>query len=171
MEIANWVNETKAREIMVEILVTLSPTDTLSVAADTLLTEQISGAPVLDADNRCVGVLAISDLIRAEELVLAEQQQIAESSFFSSGFAWPERVYAERLEQLRDKIKPISDQPIERFMTRDLISVRSNEPLATVLRDIIDAHVHRVLVLDEDRQVQGIISTIDVLAALQRASS
>ena len=169
MKIVDWMNQTKARDVMVEILVTLSPSDTLAIAAETLLTEQISGAPVLAVDNRCVGVLSISDLVRAEGKVLAEQQRIAESSFFSSGIVWPDGVYQEKLEQLRDKIMPVSEQPVERFMTQDIVSVPVDEPMATVLQFMIDAHVHRILVLDPGQQLQGIISTMDVLAALKRA--
>jgi CBS domain-containing protein len=169
MEIVDWMNQTKASDMMVEILVTLSPADTLAEAAETLLTEQISGAPVLEDSNHCVGVLSISDLIRAEGEVLAEQQRIAESSFFSSGITWPDNVYQEKLEQLRDKILPVSEQPIRRFMTPDIVSVTVDEPVETVLQYMIDAHVHRILVLDSDRQLRGIISTIDVLAALKRA--
>jgi CBS domain-containing protein len=170
MEITDWMNQTKASEIMVELLVTLSPADTLAMAAETLLAEQISGAPVLDSENRCVGVLSISDLIRAEGKVLAEQQQIAESSFFSSGIAWPDNVYQQKLENLRDKILPVSEQAVQRFMTSDIVSVAVGDPLATVLEYMINAHVHRVLVLDSNVHLQGIISTIDVLAALKRAS-
>ncbi len=169
MKLADWTNKTKAREIMVEILVTLSPTDTLSEAAETLLTEQISGAPVLDSDNRCVGVLAISDLIRAEGTILAEQKQMAEANFFSSGIVWPESIYSEKLQQLRDKIMPVSEQSVQRFMTTDLVSVAVGEPLMTVVGKMVDGHVHRVLVLDSDNRLHGIISTIDILVALQRA--
>ncbi len=155
---------------MVQILVTLSPRDTLAVAAETLLKEQISGAPVVNEKDQCVGVLSVSDLIRAEGKVLAEQQQIAESSFFNSGLVLPTSVYSEKLEQVRDKLAPVSEQPVERFMTRDLVSVGGDEPIATVVRDIVDAHVHRVLVLSQQHQLLGIISTIDLLAALQRKS-
>ena len=39
------------------------------------------------------------------------------------------------------------------------------------VKNIVDAHVHRVLVVDNDGKLQGMISTIDVLAALQRANN
>ncbi len=155
---------------MVEILVTLSPEDSLAKAAETLLSEHVTGAPVLEGNDRCVGVLSVIDLIRAEGTVMAEQEQIAESEFFNSGILWPATVYAQRLEQFRDQLVPVAEQPVSRFMTTDIVSVLEGASLATVVRRLIDAHVHRVLVLDEHKQLHGIISTMDVLAALQCAS-
>ena len=38
-----------------------------------------------------------------------------------------------------------------------------------LVRGIVDAHVHRVIVLDEKRRLVGIVTTTDVLAALLRA--
>ena len=170
MEIAQWLAETTAGEIMVKEVVTLGPDDSLALAAEVILKEQISGAPVVDANNTCVGVLAVSDLIRAEGKVLTEQEQLANSSFFNSSLTLPSSVYAERLAQVRDKLLPVSEQPVARFMTSNLVRVNSDTPLATVVQNIVDAHVHRVLVVDENKKLQGIISTMDVLAALQRAN-
>lgn len=170
MEIAKWLAQTTAGEVMVKEVVTLRPDDSLAHAADVLLSQQISGAPVVDTKNVCVGVLAVSDLIRAEGKVEAEQEQIADSNFFNSELLLPSRIYADRLEQLRDKILPVSEQPIQRFMVSDIVSVSKDESLATIVKNVVDAHVHRVLVVNSDRQLQGLVSTIDVLAALLRAS-
>lgn len=168
MELLDWVNQTKASEIMVEDVLTLSPDDSLAMAAEKLLREQISGAPVVDDSGRCLGVLAMHDLIGSEEGP-AEHQQTKASAFFDFGMSLP-LVDAKRLEQLCDKDFEESKLPVGRCMTTSLVSVRSDAPLATVVSYIIDAHVHRVLVLDEDQCLKGIISTIDILAALQRAS-
>jgi len=88
--------------------------------------------------------------------------QIAEAVFLGE---------AHRLAEVRDKLAPAAEQGVARFMTTDLVSVSQDTPLMKVVRNMVDAHVHRVLVLDDDGNLEGIISTTDVLAALMRVGS
>jgi CBS domain containing-hemolysin-like protein len=53
-----------------------------------------------------------------------------------------------------------------RYMTTDVVSVEPQMPLAELARMMIDAHIHRVFVLDEQRRPVGVISSTDILAAL-----
>jgi CBS domain-containing protein len=135
-----------------------------------LLDEQITGAPVVDEGGECLGVLSASDIARAEATVVQERRTLAESSFWSSSLVLPSSVYEQKLSEVRDKITPAAEQPIRRFMTTDLVAVREDTPLRKVVADMIDAHVHRVLVLDANQRLAGIISTTDVLSALLRVS-
>jgi CBS domain-containing protein len=168
MNVTEWLKKTLAGEIMVRRVVTLGPTDPLAQAAGLLLREQMSGAPVVDEHGVCVGVLSASDVAGAEEKVAVARQKEAQSSLWHSQLTLPASVYESRLAEIRDKIAPAGNQPVERFMTPDVVSVRPDTPLLNVIRNMIDAHIHRIVVLDEERRLKGIISTMDVLAALLR---
>jgi CBS domain-containing protein len=169
MDIGAWLGTTRASDLMVRSVVTLKPADTLAHAAAVMLHEQISGAPVIDREGVCVGVLSASGILGAEDKVAQEQRKVAESSFWNSNLALPMSVYADKLEEVREKIAPAAGQPVERFMTSDLVSVTADTPLRVVVESMVNAHVHRVVVLDADRRLRGIISTTDVLAALLRS--
>lgn len=168
MDIRDWLDHTTAADVTFRDVVTLTPHHTVAQAADVLLREQISGAPVVDASGVCIGVLSASDIIAAEGKVAKERRKVADSSFWNSNLALPASIYAEKLAQVRDRIAPAAEQPVERFMTTDLVSVHEETSLATILQHMIDAHIHRVLVLDAKKRLQGIVSTTDVLAALLR---
>jgi predicted transcriptional regulator len=168
MEISQWLVSTTAGEITIRDVTTLRPQDTLAAAAELLISEQITGAPVVDEGGIVLGVLSASDLMTAERQVGREQQQIAESSFWHSSLALPRSVYAAKIAEVRDKLLPALDQPVERFMTTDLVSVSEETPLATVIQHMVDAHIHRVLVLDDAKRLVGIVTTTNVLAALLR---
>lgn len=170
MVIQDWIMQTTAADVMCSDVVSVWPNHTLAQAAAVMLREQISGLPVVDSSGVCVGVFTVSDTLRAEEIVAEEQQEIATSSFFQSDLTLPTSVYAEKLEQFRDKLAPAAEQPIKRFMTTDLVSVTEDAPLARIVQSMVDAHLHRVLVLNEASQLKGIVATMDVLAALLRAS-
>lgn len=169
MDIKNWLAQTHAGDIMMREVITVNADDPLAQAAAVLLREQIGGAPVVDA-GECVGVLSASDVIGAEGKAAEAREKIAESSFWSANLLLPASIYAEKLAAVRDKLAPAAEQAVRRFMTADLVTAREDTPLATVVQQMIDAHVHRVVVLD-GRKLRGIVSTIDVLAALLRAGN
>jgi CBS domain-containing protein len=55
---------------------------------------------------------------------------------------------------------------VSQYMTADVVTVSPATPLTVVARMMIDAHIHRVLVVDEERRPVGIVTTTDLLAAL-----
>ncbi len=171
MQIHEWMSSTRAADIMVRQVITFEPSCLLARAAGVLLQEQISGAPIVEESRGCLGVLSVSDVLTAGGKVVEEQQQIAQSTFWNSNLMLPTSVYEDKLAQVRDKLVPAAEQPVERFMTTDLVGVNEETPLETIVQKMVDAHVHRVLVLGENQCLQGIISTTDVLAALLRVTS
>ena len=157
-----------AEDVMVTHVTTLRPEDTLANAAYKFLHEQISGAPVVDEDGKCVGVLSVTDVVGAAEKVASRQAEVAEAFFSRSDLILPESVYEADLAEVRDKIAPAAEQPVANFMVADIVAVKANDSIEKIVRDFVDAHVHRVLVVDDEGKLVGLISTIDVLASLLR---
>jgi CBS-domain-containing membrane protein len=59
-------------------------------------------------------------------------------------------------------------ESVRRYMTTDLVIAGPRTPLRELARVMVDAHVHRVFVLDERGRPVGVISSTDVLAAVAR---
>jgi CBS domain-containing protein len=53
---------------------TITPTTTLSVAADILVDFRVGALPVVDGLGRLVGILSVTDLLRVAARVFAEQE-------------------------------------------------------------------------------------------------
>lgn len=168
MKIQEWLNTTKAKDIMIAEVETLKTSDLIQSAAEKLSHKQISGAPVVDDNGACVGVLSTSDFLSAEEKADRVRREVADSSFFKSSLALPSRIYEEEMAAVRDKIAPVAEQPVKNFMTTDVVSVEAESPVSKIIQFMVDAHVHRVLVMSADKRLLGIVSTTDVLAALLR---
>ena len=81
----------------------------------------------------------------------------------------PVDVYEDKLAAIRAKIAPTSLQPVERFMSSRVIDVLETSPLEDVVGKMVDGRVHRVIVTDGDQRMIGLITTIDVLKALQHS--
>jgi CBS domain-containing protein len=56
---------------------------------------------------------------------------------------------------------------VTRYMTADC-TVEAEAPLSALARAVIGAHVHRLIVVDEQRRPIGTVSCVDVLAGLAR---
>lgn len=170
MDIHEWCNKTRACDIMTRKVESVWPTHTLAQVAAVVLREGVSGVPVVSQDGVCVGVFSISDFLKAEEKVAEKQVEAASSGYFTSDLVLPSRVYDEQLEKIRKEIALAAERPVSEFMSTDLIYADLDAPLSKILASVIDSRIHRLLVLDEERHLKGLVSTIDILMALKQAS-
>jgi CBS-domain-containing membrane protein len=63
-----------------------------------------------------------------------------------------------------------SDGTVREFMTADAVTASEDTPIRILTRMMIDASVHRVIVVDTAGRPVGIVSSTDVLAAVARCS-
>ena len=55
---------------------------------------------------------------------------------------------------------------VRHFMTTDPVTARPATPVGTLARTMLDAHIHRVIVVYEERRPVGVVSTTDLPDAL-----
>lgn len=133
----------------------LVPEDmSLQAAARLLSKAQVSGAPVVNADGLCVGILSATDFLRRTEKgrVPAPERPISA--------AW----------QIVDT-DSLPAEAVFHHMTRDPVTVAASTPLGELARMMLDAHIHRLIVVGADCRPAGVVSTIDILAALARTAA
>ncbi len=146
-----------AADLMSRDVVTLPQHLSLAAAARRLAQSHVSGAPVVDDERRCVGVISAADFVaRAEKGEPATRRPGAGCAGVHA--AW----------QLLD----VGDSPreeVRQFMTADPVTVAPSTPVREVARMMLDAHVHRVIVVGPDERPVGVVSSTDLLAALAYA--
>lgn len=125
----------------------------LREAARLLRRAQISGAPVVDSEGRCVGVLSATDFVRATEHV-GEVREHAQPSVCSE---W----------QMVDTDN-LPDEAVCDYMTSDPVTAPCGTRITELARMLLDAHIHRVVIVDARRRPVGIVSSTDILAAVVR---
>jgi CBS domain-containing protein len=129
----------------------------LQAAACILAQEHISGAPVVDADGRCVGVLSATDFIRwAEKTSKADKYLTSRHPDYCADW---EVVNVEYLP--RDEVCW--------YMSRDVVTVEPSVRVPDLARRMLDAHIHRAIVVDAAGRPVGIVSSTDILAAVAYA--
>jgi CBS domain-containing protein len=63
-------------------------------------------------------------------------------------------------------VEKLPTDEVRQFMTPDPVTARPATPIRVLVRMMIDAHIHRIIVVDEERRPIGVVSSTDVLAAL-----
>jgi CBS domain-containing protein len=152
---------------MTKAVAALRVSDRLTDAITLLLREQTSGAPVVNDGGVCVGVFSATDVLnfhnRAGQLSAPKRRACFDT--WNAGADW-----WRDFGRVSEQIGPQLHKSVAEFMTQDVVSVTEETPLATIIQYMVDAHVHRVLVLDSSRRLKGIVTTMDVLAAVLRAA-
>ena len=131
---------------------------TLPELADFLVEHEISGAPVVDAAGRLLGVASVTDIAAALSTEGGEGAPGAD--FFQS--AWPEGPSREALAALAARGVRLT---VREIMTPRVYTVVEDTPVGELAETLIEKHVHRLLVTREEKVV-GIVSTGDLLGLL-----
>ena len=61
-------------------------------------------------------------------------------------------------------------QPVRDYMSRQVVTVPPDAPLGHVMALLLERHIHRVVVVDPLNRPVGIVSSMDILAAVAYAS-
>jgi CBS domain-containing protein len=139
-------------------IVTVSPNDTLRDALALMTDNHVTGLPVMDDACRCIGLITASDILNYEEEHADASAEPGRHQFFD-----PETQQWETVSQSAFGLEEFGDVSVKEVMARDLIWMGRDELLKDVARRMIEERVHRVLVMDEQANLFGIISTVDIV--------
>ena len=115
---------------------------------------EISGAPVVDGQDRIIGVVSRTDLLHR----CVEGSPGSTPGQFLSRFGDGSAIALDA-----EALGVVSD-----FMNADPITARPDESIAAVTRRMIDERVHRVIIVDEAGQLQGIVTSLDLLKLIAK---
>ena len=155
----NRLQQLKVADCMNTTVVFIPVNDTMREAAAVLRRGDISGAPVVDEHGRCVGMLSASDFVRREA---------------DEGNGMPPSAYAlsERAEDARPiplEVGEIGEDRVSKYMSTTVQSVQPDTPLIAAAQTMCARHIHRLLVLDDTDRPLGMITSLDLTAALVNA--
>lgn len=146
-------------DIMTTNVITVRPETSVQELAVLLAERGISGVPVVDADNRVVGIVSEGDLLHRAETGTARRTQRRRTRWLDGLAGDPEPA--------RDYIKA-HGRKVSDIMTRDVVSVSENTDLSEVA-DLLETNkIKRVPVL-RDGKLCGIVSRANLVRALAAA--
>jgi CBS domain-containing protein len=161
------LNLLTARDLMSAPVVTVKPELTVADLMDVLLAEGLSGVPVVDRNQKVVGVVSSTDVMRAavEEARLPTEpaENDGPAAFYRELGSAP-RALAMTLPANLPRTR-LGALPVREIMTRATLSVRPEATLPEVARFFDRSGVHRALVMEGSALV-GIVSALDLVRPL-----
>jgi CBS-domain-containing membrane protein len=149
----NRLESLKVRDVMSHDVSVISVAATMHQAAHVLDISHTTGAPVVDEDGRCIGILSAADFVTFE--------------IYRTG---DEPTSYERLTNHPAKGEYVPWNAVRRYMTTAVQTVSIDTPLLEASEIMCSEHIHRLIVLNERSVPIGIITTLDVVAALTQAA-
>ena len=135
----------QARDVMTHDVITVGPDSFVTLAAEVMAERGFAALPVVDEDNRLVGIVAEADVLR--DRLLPDP-----------------RLHLRRDEPVT---RPAPPRLVRGVMTVGVRSVEAAADAADMARIFIHEHVRSVPVLEHGRMV-GIVSRRDLLRGLVR---
>jgi len=139
----------------------MSVRDSASVreAVAFLIDKGISGAPVIDAAGRPVGVLSQTDVL------VHDREKVDRVPFpeHETGSPLPREFWNDF------QIEEVDDVPVRDLMTPVVYSVPATAPADLVIEQLVELPVHRLFVVDASGVLVGVVTARDVLRHLKPA--
>lgn len=149
-----------AYDLMTHEITMIPDQMSLQGAARLLSRAQVSGAPVVDGEGRCIGMLSATDFLHWAE---RGYKTAAAHPCGCSDTAWKPWVMLDKPEHAETLVGDV--------MTHNPVTTSLHTPIGEIARMMLDAHIHRILVVDIDSKPVGIVTATDILAALARSES
>lgn len=139
------VHDVMSREVQF-----VTPQTPIAQAIEMLIGKRFRALPVVDPQQRVVGILTDGDVLRRLELPDA-----------SVAAALTEGELAGQLNALRRSQLVVAD-----LMHTDVVTVKADESVASAIQIMTERNIKRLPVVDGDGRLIGMVSRVDVLRAM-----
>ena len=147
----------RAADVMVHDVITVKPTDDVTVAVKLLAEHDISALPVVDHDHKVVGMISEADLIEREEIGTQRRRP------------WWLEAVTPSWALARDFVKS-HGQRVSEIMSSHVIAASEDTPLREVAALLEKHRIKRVPILHDGKLV-GMVSRSNLIQALATAEA
>jgi CBS domain-containing protein len=152
----------RAMDVMTTNVITVGPDTSVQEVAKILSERNISGVPVVDAENRLVGIVSEGDLLHRVETGTERRVHRRRRSWWLDTIGTDEELAREYVKSHGRTAKDV--------MTREVTSVGDTTELADIANLLETKRIKRVPVIRDGRLV-GIVSRANLVRALAAAGS
>ncbi len=153
--------EVTARHVMTASIVSVSPEISLLDALRLFVEEGIHGAPVISEEGRIEGVITTMDLMRAQDD--EHGTALAANNYFRDLLEFSAPDWPGELVDFQDRL---SERKVSEVMTKQVLTVERDAPVAEVAKRLRESKVHRVWV-EHNGRLCGVVSALDLMSVIE----
>ena len=150
------MNDKRAKDIMTPDVIVANKNDIIANVANLLIKEKIGGLPVVDEENKVVGIISETDIMKKESHVDSPRMLN-----FIQGI-----IFLDDMKKFEDEMRAIAAYKVENLITKNIITVNENDTFDYVANVMINKSINRVPVVDENNFLKGIICRYDIIKAM-----
>ena len=153
MKTQKQFTDIKISEIMSSRVHCLMIDDTIHDAVAMMIDNRLTTVPVVDDENKCIGILSRSDMT---ELFMAEDSELShvrESPRMS-------------LEWLSQSLETSDSRLVKELMTYEVSTIGEDKTLKQACKEMVRQRIHHLPVVGDDESVTGIVSAFDIVKAV-----
>lgn len=135
------LSTTQAKAIMTQNVICVYPKTPLKELSEIFIENQISSAPVVDEQQKVIGFVSQTDIV---ELELHAKEDYLDA----------------RLEETGAYVQDI--------MVPEIVTAYETDSLAGIIDKMCTERLHRLIIVNQEQQVAGIITTMDVMCYLRK---
>ncbi|MDO8513535.1 MAG: CBS domain-containing protein [bacterium] len=145
----------KVKEIMSTGVITIGPEDSFIDAAKLISANRISGLPVVNQNNECIGIVSEKDLLKTLFPTYGELFDVDSDT----------PLYEFDLENLEHKSVEVGKIKIKDIMETELIFAQPDLPILEAASMMVLYRIRR-LPVTENKKLVGVVSQGDVFRAI-----
>ncbi len=150
----------QAKDIMSANVKTVKPDTAISDVAALFHENSISGAPVIDDNDKLIGIITESDLIdQNKKLHIPTVVAIFDAV-----------IYLESLRKFEKELKRMTASTVNDLYTKDVTSVTADTPINEIASIMAEKHFHTIPVVDGDKVI-GIVGKDDIVKTMASTPS
>lgn len=129
-------------EIMTRSVLCVHMNERIDKAIHLFLENHISILPVVNTAGCCVGVVTLKDVVASEKV---------------------------QIDRRDAQLKSVTELPVGDVMSADFVWIGEDESIAASVKKTLEKSIHHLLVLDENRCLVGVVSSVDILKQLHES--
>jgi CBS domain-containing protein len=142
------------RDIMHRNIFYTTPEATLKDVANIFYRHKVSGVPVVDSDEKVIGIISEKHLIKA---ALPDYESLIENMSFT-----PDVEPFDELLKREDEIK------VAEIMTRKVVTTTEDTPIVEVAAMMMFRNIRRVPVINDEGHLLGMVLRSDIVSKVIR---
>ncbi|MEM9657344.1 MAG: CBS domain-containing protein [Planctomycetota bacterium] len=153
----------RAADLMQDSVVTVWPNANLRESMELMTENHVTGLPVIDDSDRCVGVISATDILNYEQ---EHADSIADANAELAHHFDPDLQRWETVRVSSFALEQFGEVKVSELMSPELISVDRQTPAIEIARIMTKQRIHRVLVLSDDERLLGIVTSTDFVRSV-----
>ncbi len=149
----------KAAEIMSTKVVTVSPKASLKEAIELISGNNISGLPVVDQENRVVGIISETDIVDYSNSL--HVIRLMDTAGWISPYADVSNFFT-----YKKGYELLTRTKVEKVMSQKVVTVKANDSEQEIAMLMKKRNINRVPVVGEKGELLGIVSRADLVSLL-----